>query len=152
MHAPLCLFLQVEDTEKVAELIIDEAMKSGSLQQRNVVGVITGLMGSGKTTLLCRLFDMAPPDLYTSTGVAEQSFRGLLHHRFQLSAGAWSCLSHKEIHELLAPLIRAGMRASSDNAFATAATASYQPPSPPNPPSLPSPSWVKATKCVFFFL
>ena len=33
----------------MAQWIIDEAMESGSLQQRNVVGVITGLMGSGKT-------------------------------------------------------------------------------------------------------
>ena len=39
------------------------------------MGVITGLMGSGKTTLLCHLFGMAPPDLYTSTGVAERSLR-----------------------------------------------------------------------------
>ena len=29
--------------------IIDEAMESGSLQQRNVVGLITGLMGSGNS-------------------------------------------------------------------------------------------------------
>ena len=137
----------MDNTEKVAQLIIDEAMKLGSLQQRNVVGVITGLMGSGKTTLLCRLFDMAPPDLYTSTGVAEQSFRSLLHHTLRHTSGAWSLLSHKEIRELLAPLIRVGMRASNENAFAThegnenAATASHQPPSPPNPPSLSLPSF-----------
>ena len=40
----------------MAQLIIGEAMESGSLQQRNVVGVITGLVCSGKTTLLCHLF------------------------------------------------------------------------------------------------
>ena len=85
-------------------------MESGSLQQRNVVGVITGLMGSGKTTLLYHLFGEPPPDLYTSTGVAEQSFRGLLHHTLHLSARTWQRLSHKDIRELLAPLIRAGMR------------------------------------------
>ena len=85
-------------------------MESGSLQQRNVVGVITGLMSSGKTTLLYHLFGEPPPDLYTSTGVTEQSFRGLLHHTLHLSARTWQRLSHKDIRELLAPLIRAGMR------------------------------------------
>ena len=93
-----------------AQLIIDKAMESGRLQQRNVVGVITGLMGSGKTTLLYHLFGEPPPDLYTSTGVAEQYFRGLLHHTLHLSARTWQRLSHKDIRELLAPLIRARMR------------------------------------------
>ena len=94
----------------MAQLITDEAMESGSLQQRNVVRVITGLIASGKTTLLYHLFGQPPPDLYTSTGVAEQSFRGLLHHILHLSAGTWQRLSHRDIRELLAPLIRAGMR------------------------------------------
>ena len=74
------------------------------------MGVITGLMGSGKTTLLYHLFGEPPPDLYTSTGVAEQSFRGLLHHTLHLSARTWQRLSHKDIRELLAHLIRAGMQ------------------------------------------
>ena len=74
------------------------------------MGVITGLMGSGKTTLLYHLFGMAPPDLYTSTGVAEKSFRGLLHHIMQrFSAGAWKRITYKDIREFLAPLIRGGM-------------------------------------------
>ena len=103
----------------MAQLIVDEAMESGSLQQRNVVGVITGLMGSGKTTLLCHLFGEPPPDLYTSTGVAEQSFRGLLHHILHLSTGTWERLSHKDIRELLALLIRAGMREANVDALAS---------------------------------
>ena len=73
------------------------------------MGVITGLMGSGKTTLLCHLFGEPPHDLYTSTGVAEQSYRGLFHHTMHLSAGTWQRLSHQNIRELLAPLIKAGM-------------------------------------------
>ena len=96
-------------TDEKAQEIIDKAMESGSLEQRDVVGVITGLMGSGKTTLLHYLFGMAPPDLYTSTGIAEQSFRGFLHHVIRLSAGAWRRLSFSDIREFLAPLIRAGM-------------------------------------------
>ncbi|CAI8005020.1 Probable serine/threonine-protein kinase DDB_G0271682, partial [Geodia barretti] len=99
-------------TDERAQQLIDEAMELGSLQQRNVVGVITGLMGAGKTTLLSRLFGLAPPDFYTSTGVAEQSIRGFLHHILRLSAGVWQRLSYKDIREFLAPLIQAGMRKS----------------------------------------
>ena len=99
----------VEDSEEMVQRRIDEAMESGSLRQRNVVGVITGQMGSGKTTLLYHLFGEPPPAIYTSTGVAEHSFRGLLHHTMHLSAGTWERLSHGDIHELLAPLIKAGM-------------------------------------------
>ena len=66
-------------TEEQAQQLIDKAMESGVLKQRNVVGVITGLMESGKTTMLHHLFGMTPPDLYTSTGVVEQSFRSFLN-------------------------------------------------------------------------
>ena len=96
-------------TDERAQELIDKAMESGSLKQRNVVGVITGLMGSGKTTLLRHLFGMAPPDLYTSTGVAEQSYRGLLRHIVRLSVGAWERITYENIREFLAPLIRIGL-------------------------------------------
>ena len=97
-------------TDEKAQEVIDKAMKSGSLKQKEVVGVITGLMGAGKTTLLHHLFGMPPPGLYTSTGVAERSFRGFLHHVVRLSAGAWQRLSYDDIRQFLAPLIRAGMK------------------------------------------
>ena len=97
-------------TDERAQQIINKAMESGSLQQRNVVGVITGLMGAGKTTLLFHLFGLAPPDLYTSTGVTERSFRGLLRHIMHLVGGAWKRLSYENIREFLAPLIQAGMK------------------------------------------
>ena len=74
------------------------------------MGLITGLMGSGKTTLLHHLFGLAPPGLYTSTGVAEQSFRGLLHHILRITAGVWRRLSYKDIREVLALLMQAGMK------------------------------------------
>ena len=97
-------------TDEKAQEFIDKAMKSGSLKQKEVVGVITGLMGAGKTTLLHHLFGMPPPGLYTSTGIAERSFRGFLHHVVRLSAGAWQRLSYDDIRQFLAPLIRAGMK------------------------------------------
>ena len=60
-------------SDQSAQEIIDRAMASSSLKQRNVVGVITGLTGSGKTTLLHHLFGLPPPGLYTSTGVLQIS-------------------------------------------------------------------------------
>ena len=106
-------------TDERAQELIDQAMESGSLKQRNVVGVITGLMGSGKTTLLHHLFGMEPPDFYTRTGVTDQSLRGLLHHIIHLSSGAGQHLSYKDIHKLLAPLIQAGVKEADVDILAT---------------------------------
>ena len=108
------------------------------------MGVITGLMGSGKTTLLYHLFGEPPPDLYTSTGVAEQSFRGLLHHTLHLSARTWQRLSHKDIRELLAPLIRAGMREAVADYLARRLTHDLNPTNPLDP----APSSTSATASV----
>ena len=66
------------------------------------MAVITGITGSGKTWLLNRLFYRQPPDLYSSTGVAEQSFRGLLQHIGSVALGSWQLLSHENILEFLA--------------------------------------------------
>ena len=115
------------------------------------MGVITGLMGSGKTTLLYHLFGEPPPDLYTSTGVAEQSFRGLLHHTLHLSARTWQRLSHKDIRELLAPLIRAGMRKAAVDDLASRLMHYLNPTattSVPTNPLDPAPSSTSATASV----
>ena len=96
-------------SDERAQEIIDQALKTSSLKQRNVVAVLTGLMGSGKTWLLSRLFDILPPDLYTSTGLAEKSFRGLLHHIGSISPELWKLLSDRDILRCLAPLFLAGM-------------------------------------------
>ena len=66
------------------------------------MAVITGITGSGKTWLLNRLFYRQPPDLYSSTGLAEQSFRGLLKHIGSVALGSWQLLSHENILEFLA--------------------------------------------------
>ena len=115
------------------------------------MGVITGLMGSGKTTLLYHLFGEPPPDLYTSTGVAEQSFRGLLHHTLHLSARTWQRLSHKDIRKLLAPLIRAGMRKAAVDYLASRLMHDLNPTattSAPTNPVDPAPSSTSATTSV----
>ena len=104
----MCYFTPSEPlSDEKAQEIIDKALVSSSLQMRNVVAVITGLMGSGKTWLLSRLFNQQPPDLYTNTGIAEQSVRGLLHHIMSLSS--WEELSHEDILELVALNFRIGI-------------------------------------------
>ena len=94
--------------EEVQE-IISRAMKSGVLKQRNAVGVVTGLMGSGKTCLLDHLFFEPIPELYSSTGVFEQSKRGLLHHVGHMATNEWKNLSHEGIRKFLAPAIKGGL-------------------------------------------
>ena len=95
---------QAHLSDERAQQIIEMALESSKLDMRNVIAVITGLMGSGKTWLLSRLFSQLPPDLYTSTGVAEQSFRGLLHHLINVTSSTWEPFSHGKILELLACL------------------------------------------------
>ena len=109
------------------------------------MGVITGLMGSGKTTLLYHLFGEPPPDLYTSTGVAEQSFRGLLHHTLHLSARTWQRLSHKDIRELF---IRARMRKAAVDYLASRLMHDLNPTSAPTNPLDPALSSTSATASV----
>ena len=90
-----------------AQEIIDKALEKSSLEGRNVVAVITGLTGSGKTWLLSRLFYRPPPECYTSTGLAEQSCQGLLHHIGDIKS--WDILSDNDFCEVLAPFFRTEM-------------------------------------------
>ena len=39
-----------------AQSIVDQALESGSLEQRNTVAVVAGIAGSGKTWLISRIF------------------------------------------------------------------------------------------------
>ena len=96
-------------SDERAQEIIDKALETSSLKMRNVVAIITGLTGAGKTWLLSRIFNKLPPGLYSSTGVAEQSLRGLLHHVGNMAVGSWQPFSHRNILEFLASLFRVGM-------------------------------------------
>ena len=68
--------MSIEQAEYVKKLLQEE----GVFKQKNMVVVLTGLMEAGKTTLLHQLFGKNLPDQYTSTGVAERSWRGLTHY------------------------------------------------------------------------
>ena len=95
----------MSDDEALA--IVQKALKSGSLKQRNTVTTVTGIMGSGKTCLLHRLFRLKLPDEYTSTGVTGYSFRGLM--RRIAKVGSFELLTNEKILQFLAPLLVAGM-------------------------------------------
>lgn len=77
MPFSLSLLVTLERAEtKVKDLL----KKEGTVKQKNLVVVITGLMEAGKTTLLHRLFGKQLPATYNSTSVAEQSWRCLTQH------------------------------------------------------------------------
>ena len=119
-------------TDEEALAIVQKALESGSLKQRNVVTVVTGIMGSGKTWLLSRLFRIKPPDLYTSTGVAEKSFRGLMRRIAHINS--FDLLTLDQIFEFLAPLFLAGIPAADIASLAQSFTA-MQASEPSQPPS-----------------
>ena len=119
-------------TDEEALAIVEKALESGSLKQRNAVTVVTGIMGSGKTWLLSRLFRIKPPDLYTSTGVAEKSFRGLMRRIADISS--FDLLTLDQIFEFLAPLFLAGIPAA-DIASLAQSFIAMQASEPSRPPS-----------------
>ena len=92
------------------------------------MAVITGLMGSGKTWLLSRLFNQLPPELYTSTGVAEASIRSLLHRLANVSATSGEPFTRDQI-QLLARLFQLrGVEPSASVAATPASPSSSLPP------------------------
>ena len=101
------LHLAVTMSDQEAQAIVDQALESGSIKQRNTIAVVVGIVGSGKTWLTHRLFRISPPKRYTSTGVAEKSFRGLMHRIANMDS--WELLSQEDVLEFLAPLIQAGL-------------------------------------------
>ena len=116
-------------SDERAQEIIDRALEACSLDMRNLVAVITGLMGSGKTWLLSRLFNQLPPELYTSTGVAEASIRSLLHRLANVSANSWEPFSRDQIQQLLARLFQ--LRGVEPSASVTSTPASPSSSLPP---------------------
>ena len=94
-------------SDEEAQAIVDQALKSGSIEQRNMVAVVVGIAGSGKTWLISRLFRVKPPDRYTSTGVAEQSLRGLIHQIAMKKS--WERLSPEDLLKIFASFIHGGL-------------------------------------------
>ena len=89
-------------SDERAQEIIDKALQTHSVKMRNIISILTGPMGAGKTCFLSRVFNQEPPELYTSTGIAEQSLRGILHHIGAMSS--WKLSSSTTILKYLAQL------------------------------------------------
>ena len=94
-------------SDEEAQVIVDQALKTGSIEQRNTIAVVVGIAGSGKTWLISRLFREKPPDKYTSTGVAKESLRGLMHHI--ATRKSWERLSPEEILKIFASFMQTGL-------------------------------------------
>ena len=103
----LCFYLAVIMSDEEVQAIVDQALKSGCIEQRNTLAVVVGIAGSGKTSLISRLFREKPPDRYTSTGVAEQSLRGLMQHI--ANRKSWERLSLQQIFKIFASFLQAGL-------------------------------------------
>ena len=119
-------------SDEEVEAIVDQALKSGCIEQRNTVAVVVGIAGSGKTSLIRRLFREKLPDRYTSTGVAEQSLRGLMHHI--TTKKSWERLSSEEMLKIFASFLRAGLSEADIASLARMFTEKEE----PEPTQLPS--------------
>ena len=69
--------MSIKEAESIVRRLLQE---EGVFKQKNMVVVLTGLMEAGKTTLLHRLFGKDIPEEYSSTGVAERSWRGITQY------------------------------------------------------------------------
>ena len=120
-------------SDEEAQTIVDQALKTGSIEQRNTLAVVVGIAGSGKTSLISRLFREKPSDRYTSTGVAEQSLRGLMHH---IAKGkSFERLSQEKILEIFASFLPAGLPETDIDSLAKNFTEEEEEPEPTQDPS-----------------
>ena len=94
------LFPPSTGREQEAAEKVKKALESVRLKQRNAVAAVVGVTGAGKTCALHCVFGLQPPKRYTSTGVAERSFRGLLHRIANMRS--FQLLSQQEIFSFLA--------------------------------------------------
>ena len=90
-----------------AAKIVKKAMESGCIKQRNTVAIVTGIMGAGKSTFLKRLFRQDIPSSYTSTGVTDDSYRGVMGHLASLRSLEY--MPRGRILKFLAPLLKLGV-------------------------------------------
>ena len=74
-----------------------------SVKTRNIVCTVTGLVGSGKMCLINQLLHQPPPNpnISTGLGIADASFRGLLHHTGIISSHSWELSSLRKMLEYL---------------------------------------------------
>ena len=127
-------------SDEEARTIVQKAKQSGSLKQRNIVAVVTGVMGAGKTSFLRRFFKKGIPDTYTSTGVTGEAYRGIMRHVANIRTLEY--LPRGRILQLLAPFLKMGVPEGDVDALAqifldTRSDASSSHHSPSTTPSVP---------------
>ena len=103
-------------------------------------------MGSGKTCFLVRLFNQKPPDIYTSTGIAEQSCRGVLNHIGNISLDSWELFSPRKVLEHLACPANVPQLAAKIATLGTQANPTLTSASSSLPPSNPASTSASAQK------
>jgi len=106
-------------SERVRELL-QQCLQGGYLIVDNLKAILSGKARSGKTYTKARLFNMEPPPVPVSTGVAEGAVRDstglvlagvrdIIHEVIQASMEEWYRMSPKGILELLARKTQEGV-------------------------------------------
>ena len=114
---------QYSVSDERAEGIISTALKNQeSIKQRNSIAVVAGINGAGKSCVISRFFGINPPDVYSSTGIADRSYRGLAHHIASLGFDSWELLLGNSMLEICAPQLPLVPEASSVPGSAAAPT------------------------------
>ena len=99
--------------EKVKEIISTALKNQESIKQRNSIAVVAGINGAGKSCVISRFFGIKPPEIYSSTGITDRSYRGLAHHMGSLRFGSWELLLGNSMLEICAPQLHRRPDASS---------------------------------------
>ena len=100
--------------------VLQQCLKGGYLNLSSLKAILSGKARSGKSHTKARLFNMEPPPVPVSTGVAEgavqgstgvviSGIRGISHDVIQASLEEWFQMSPDESLELLAMAIREGL-------------------------------------------
>ena len=86
-----------------AQEIISAALKNQKrINQRNTITVVSGINGAGKSCVISRFFGINPSDVYSSTTIADRSYRSLLHHVASLGIKSFQILSGNSMLEICA--------------------------------------------------
>ena len=107
-------------TPEQAQQILQQCLEGGYLNLGNLKGIFTGKARSGKSHSKARFFDMEPPTVAVSTGVAEGAVRGstgvmmagvrgISHDVICARLDEWFCMSPQQSLELLAQAVREGL-------------------------------------------
>ena len=107
-------------TPERVQRILQQCLEGGYLNLGNLKGILTGKARAGKSHSKARFFNMEPPTVAVSTGVAEGAVRGstgvvmagvrgISHDVICARLDEWFCMSPQQSLELLAQAVREGL-------------------------------------------